>query len=179
MVLYLIYKGELKKQAMKLASIAILSLALFSCGTTNEVIKESESKESVEETEEVDDVIRDQAKPQKNYSMKSSIGEFVESDPMTIDSMKLEGNILFVTVTYSGGCSDHDFEFIGSPMIMKSMPPKRSVQLAHHANGDACRALLTRVLEIDLTNIAYKPESGSEIILLVKGSDKTINYIYE
>ena len=172
MVLYLVLQGELKFEVMKIASILVLSLILFACGTSEDVIKQTST------TEETGGTVNEESKPQRNVMLKSRIGEFIESDPLTIDSLRLEGNTLFMTVTYSGGCAEHKFQVIGSPAVMKSLPPKRSVQIAHDANGDSCRGMVTRILEIDLTNIAYNPTPGSEIILLFKGSDKSINYIF-
>jgi len=156
---------------MKLLSILSLSLVLFSCGTTEEVITvTSTDNQPIVETDVTD-------KPQRNYQVKARIGKLGESDPFTIDAMRIDGNTLFATVTYSGGCAEHKFEVVGSPMIMKTFPPKRSVQIGHDANGDTCRGMVTRILEIDLTELAYDPTPGSEIVLMFSGWDEGINYI--
>ncbi len=156
---------------MKLLSILSLSLLLFSCGTTEEAISVTSSDDQpIVETDVTD-------KPQRNYQVKARIGKLGESSPFTIDEMRLDGNTLFATVTYSGGCAEHKFEVVGSPMIMKSLPPKRSVQIGHDPNGDSCRGMVTRILEIDLTDLAYDPTPGSEIVLMFSGWDEGINYI--
>lgn len=111
--------------------------------------------------------------------IKAKIGKFMESDYVDIESVILKDNTLFIAVSYSGGCEEHDFELIGNPLIMKSLPPKRTIQLYHNANGDSCRSLLNEILEIDITDLAYDQTAGSEIILILEGWEEEINYIFK
>ena len=108
-----------------------------------------------------------------------TIGEFKDSDLLDIQSAKIIKNTLFLVVTYSGGCAEHKFSFIGSPMIMKSLPPKRSVKLIHDKNNDSCRSIVTKTIEIDLKNIAYDQTPGSEIVFMLEGWDDQLKYTFE
>lgn len=101
------------------------------------------------------------------------------SDPVTIKSVRMEGNKLILTVQYSGGCENHSFQCIGSPVIAKSLPPIRSIQLVHTANGDACKKLIEQTLEIDISALAYKQEAESKIFLNLEGWAEQIAYIFE
>ena len=101
------------------------------------------------------------------------------SDPVTIKSVRMEGNKLILTVQYSGGCENHSFQCIGSPVIAKSLPPIRSIQLVHTANGDACKKLIEQTLEIDISALAYKQEAESKIFLNLEGWAERIVYTFE
>ena len=101
------------------------------------------------------------------------------SDPVTIKSVRMEGNKLILTVQYSGGCENHSFQCIGSPVIAKSLPPIRAVQLVHTANGDACKKLIEQTLEIDISALAYKQEAESKIFLNLEGWAERIVYTFE
>ena len=159
---------------MKLFTLLLAGTLLYSCASTEKVITDE-----VSDTIEVAmDTVED-AKPERNVMIKAEIGDLtVESDMYDIESAKIVGNSLFMVVTFSGGCAEHKFKFVGSPMIMKSLPPKRSVKLIHDKNGDYCRSLVTKTLEIDLTNIAHEQTSGSELVLLLDGYKGELNYTY-
>lgn len=166
---------------MKLILFIPLMALFFSCGNSKKVasdaVKTDAAAISVDPENEV--AIIQEGKPQRNAMVKATIGSFKESDTFSIQDVQINGNTLLLTITYGGGCADHQFEFIGSPMIMKSMPPIRSVQLIHDSANDNCKAIVTRIVEIDLKNIAYTPKPGSELMLMLKGWDKKIKYTYE
>ena len=156
-----LYLGKrIKKQTMKSILFLPIIALLFSCGNSKKV------------TEEV-------SNSQGNKVVKALIGEFKKSDSFSIKSASISGNKLLLTIEYTGGCTDHQFEFIGSPMIMKSMPPIRAVQLVHNANNDSCESQITEVLEIDIRCMAYNQNAGSEIFLTLEGWDEKLKYIYE
>ena len=166
---------------MKSILFILIAIITFSCGNskkaTSEVIKPDASTIAIDQENQVPTTPQENS--QKNVMVKSTIGSFKESDAFSIQDVQIKGNTLLLTITYGGGCADHQFEFIGSPMIMKSMPPIRSVQLIHDAANDKCKALVTQTIEIDLKEIAYSPTPGSELMLMLKGWDKKINYTYE
>lgn len=141
---------------MKLFSILALSVVLFSCNNTKEVL-------------EIDPI----------DVKKAQLGDVTqESDPITINSAVLDGHILTLEVEYSGGCQDHAYELYGSEAVMKSMPPKRSVKLVHKSNGDNCRELVTETIKFNIQNLAASQSSGSEIVLLLEGTKESISYVY-
>lgn len=109
----------------------------------------------------------------------AEIGEMnAESKNVQILKSKIEGNNLILKIGYSGGCTAHDFEFVGSAMISKSLPPIRSVKLIHRTD-DTCREYIERELLVDLKNLAYKTEPGSQIKLNINGGRDFLLYTYE
>ena len=112
-------------------------------------------------------------------TLKGEIGSSeTEGDPFTFLSVVCKGNVLSIVVQYSGGCEKHAFRCIGSPMISKSLPPRRSIHLIHINNKDQCKKLVRDTLHIDITAFAYTNEIGSEIILDLTGWKNSINYSY-
>ena len=112
--------------------------------------------------------------------IKAKIGR-IEREQMTgvqIIKSRIEGNTLHLKVGYSGGCSKHGFQVIGSPMISKSLPPIRSVELVHLNNGDTCREYIEQQLIIDLSDLAYEKEFGSKIKLQFSGIEEMILYTF-
>lgn len=111
---------------------------------------------------------------------KAVLGEPVKDNPSTeITNVEVDGNVLKVKVSYSGGCEDQTFRLVGSTMIMKSIPPKRKVTLERDSKGDACRELITKDLLFDISELAYKKEERSEIILQLSGYEKEIKYLFK
>jgi hypothetical protein len=157
----LIAKRKIK--AMK-SLVILLSVGLiFSCGT---------KKNAEEETNETLNL--------KPMQLTSSIGSFPEkNDQTTINSAKIEGNNLILEVSYGGGCEEHDFSLVGSQMISKSLPPIRAVKLIHDAHEDKCKAFIMKTLTFDISNMAYKQERGSEIMLKIEGVEEKLKYTFE
>jgi hypothetical protein len=121
----------------------------------------------------------EESKPQRNAQVESSLGAFEESDALDIDSLHVEGNKLLIFVHYGGGCREHQFKMIGSPVVMKTLPAKRVIQLVHDNEDDPCKSIVQRVLEVDLKNLAVDQTPGSTVVLLLKGWDDEISYTYE
>ena len=162
---------------MKLFILLFAVTMLNSCSNTEKVIKEEINTTSEDVVDSASDVVND-AKPERNVKIKAEIGAFTDSDMFEIQSAKILGNSLLMVVTFSGGCAEHKFSFIGSQMVMKSLPPKRSVKLIHDKNDDSCRAVVTKTIEIDLKDIAYKQTAGSELILLLDGWKGELKYTF-
>ena len=101
------------------------------------------------------------------------------SDPIKILDAKIINNQLHLNVSYSGGCEKHNFKITGDASISKSLPPIRSVELFHFCNGDACKKLITEELIIDVSELAYKQEEGSEIYLSLNGWNEKISYVFK
>jgi len=92
------------------------------------------------------------------------------SDPWTFLSHRVEGDTLSLDVQYGGGCREHRFALLVDPAFMESHPVQVFARLAHDADGDLCRALLTRTLRFDLTplrrhfEVSYGPGAGTVVI---------------
>ena len=118
-------------------------------------------------------------KPEKPYRTKATLGEIArKTDHYEIVSAEIEGVLLFMTINYSGGCAAHEFEFVGSRGISKSLPPQRSVILLHDNGEDMCEGWVTRQIEIDISELALKQEKGSEIILNLEGYDEPLKFVF-
>ena len=96
-----------------------------------------------------------------------------ENDSYSIVNAFVDGNVLNLDVTYSGGCKDHAFELIGSNIVAKSLPPQRAVLLVHHGNGDDCRELMGERLKFDIKNLAFE---GKDVMLKINGYNQEILY---
>lgn len=152
---------------MKTILIACLTIVTFGCKSTqNVVVADNPSTDTVQKNE--------------NVAIAASIGRLDQaSDPISISNVRVEGNKMLIDVSYGGGCEEHQFQVIGSPMISKSLPPIRSIQLVHTANGDKCKMNVMKTLEVDLKELSYKQEAGSKIYLTLDGWSQQIEYTYE
>ena len=150
---------------MKNITLFVLSVVLLSCGTRKNVTKDEQS---------------DSTEKPKETMIIATLGEFSKtSDPITISSVQVDGNFMTIEVTYSGGCGDHSFQMIGSSMIAKLLPPIRAIQLVHNANKDECKKMMIQTIKVDLSALAYKKESGSEIYLTLEGWKEKVKYTFE
>lgn len=138
------------------------------------------NKKKTENKEEVVEVNNNNSeqKPSSQISARlADMNQEFKSDNFTILDVHIDGNLMHLTVEYSGGCGEHKFEVLGSKAIMKSLPPLRPVLIIHDAGGDNCRALITEQLTVDISAFAYQQEEGSEIMLVMEGREK-ISYKY-
>lgn len=72
------------------------------------------------------------------------------TDPYSLSAAGIAGDTLTVTVSFGGGCRDHEFTLVLSNAFMMMDPVRLRATLAHDANGDPCEAWLTEVVEFDL-----------------------------
>ncbi len=101
------------------------------------------------------------------------------SDAFKILDAKIIGNYLHLNISYSGGCEKHSFKINGDLQLSKSLPPIRSINLIHYGNNDACKKLIIENLVIDISDLAYKKEDGSEIYLSINGWTEKIHYVFK
>ncbi|MFN5784513.1 MAG: hypothetical protein ACK457_01020 [Flavobacteriia bacterium] len=147
---------------MKLFPILIFAMLLSACGVHK------------------NNSINDGDQPNANIMLTATIGEVnAPSDPFSISDVRVQGNKMFIEVSYSGGCQEHAFQLVGSSMIAKSLPPIRHMQLVHESNDDACRMMILKTIEIDVKALAYQQETGSKIYLTIEGWQDRIEYTYE
>ena len=144
----------------------LFSLSLFiSCGTKK---KSQTDPIKVSEVE-----VRDVAYPLAELKAFSK-----KNDPYTLKEIKVNGNILELTVSYSGGCEKHDFSLIGNPELSSDKISVRKVQLVHKANGDQCKALKQKTLKFSITPLADNYKRGTEVLLRFDNYEKGISYTY-
>ena len=158
---------------MKGLVIFIGICVLFSCKTK----QNSETTVSQNNSNVIDSGIIERDHPSLN--IEAEIGDMTqESKNVQILKSKIDGNHLILKIGYSGGCTTHEFQFLGSAMISKSLPPIRTVRLVHHTD-DTCREYIERELIVNLKDLAYKKESGSKIKLKIQGAEDFLLYTYQ
>jgi len=149
---------------MKLLILTIGIALLASCGNSK----------SAASSDEVAEEKKEKTPSAKPAVLSQDIAKFKDSEPYSITDVNLQGNVLQLDISYSGGCEEHDFELVGSAFIMKSDPPKRIIKLYHHKNEDNCREMIFKTLYFDISELAY--HSGEIILQLEQFSQKAISY---
>lgn len=151
----------------------LLGLASFvlllttSCGSSKDANLKSRGK---------DDVM---FIPSEDTIIIAEIGEVSRMNPQTeINAYRLEDNILYLQVTYSGGCKQQEFQIYGDTLIYEDGAlPSRKITLYRDSKGDLCRELVTRELWFNLELLAPENKVGSRVVLLLEGIDDPLNYM--
>jgi hypothetical protein len=83
--------------------------------------------------------------------------------PLAIQNPVVSGDVLSVSVSFSGGCREHEIQAVAWGGWMQSSPPQVRVFLAHDDHGDACEAWITEALRFGLGPLkdAYRDAFGS------------------
>lgn len=97
---------------------------------------------------------------------------------LSIVGAKIEGDLLHIDVSYSGGCTEHSFRLIFSGNYKKSMPPQASVYLEHDAKDDSCRSLVEKSLIFNVRKMRFPPEKPGTLILSIEGWNEQLKYVY-
>jgi hypothetical protein len=97
-----------------------------------------------------------------------TLPEELKLDPFSLRDATSTGSTLTVNLQHSGGCAEHEYELFMSPgAFLESFPVQANLYLRHHANGDQCRALITKELTFDLAPVADLYGQPGPIILNV------------
>ncbi|MEM6293261.1 MAG: hypothetical protein AAGA54_18460 [Myxococcota bacterium] len=110
-------------------------------------------------------------------------GADVPFDPVWIESATLEGDLLTVGLSYSGGCEEHLLGGCWDLSFNESEPVQTSITIAHDSMGDLCEAAPFEEVVIDLTLLreqyaeAYGSETGT-IMLGIAGYEGSIEYTF-
>ncbi|KOH42535.1 hypothetical protein [Sunxiuqinia dokdonensis] len=82
------------------------------------------------------------------------------NDPVKINTVKVEGDLLIVNLSYGGGCKVHTIDlarvhpWCGTPPL-----PPPSFEIRHNANNDFCEAWFTETLQFDISRLRESGES--------------------
>ena len=110
-------------------------------------------------------------------------GDRFGTDAYALNSATITDDTLNISVSYSGGCEEHQFTLVASDIFLESFPVQLSASIVHNANGDTCEAYPTENYRFDLTPIktmyqeAYRQEAGTIILRLKDAPDG--NLVYE
>ena len=94
-----------------------------------------------------------------------------------LDSVYVQGDSLHATVSYGGGCGEHEFELDTAGFLMKSLPPKQPLRIIHRSDGDLCRALIKEELSFDLHS--FRGTHRGVTVLIIENWNKNLSYSYE
>lgn len=82
------------------------------------------------------------------------------ADPLSIEHIEIDGSLLTLDLTYSGGCAPHSIDFVGWGHFLESEPVQLRALLAHDARDDACDAIISSRRTFDLQPIRQAWQSG-------------------
>lgn len=108
-------------------------------------------------------------------------------DSFELNAANVDGDILALKLSFSGGCAHHDFALFMTPAaFMESNPVQANLVLNHDSHADPCDAYLTQKVRFDLRPLAelHRQTYGSrdEIILRIKShpddpsDDRSVSY---
>ena len=167
----------IKPKLTTMKNIFILALLLFVSCKTAKITSSKSNDTTIEQFDTEGGIVERKYEP---IEIKAEIERIDPEQTSSVQIIKsrIEGNTLYLKIGYSGGCAKHDFNVIGNPMISKSLPPIRSVELVHLNNGDTCREYIEQQLIIDISELAYRKDNGSKIKLQFSGIDEMMTYTY-
>ena len=92
-----------------------------------------------------------------------------------INGVSLNENTLQLSISYSGGCGDFEYDLVTNGLYLESSPPQLYIKLAF-AEEDDCEAWITENLSFNLRPIHYT--SSGTIILHLEDWNESISYSY-
>ena len=95
----------------------------------------------------------------------------LDSDAFELNRARMDGSVLHLNVSYSGGCEEHIFNAYNTGQVMKSLPPGLVLYIAHDGGGDLCEAYLTEDVQIDLSWLITEMGGPFWMNVAVLGSD--------
>jgi hypothetical protein len=93
-------------------------------------------------------------------------------DDYVLNDAAVNGDILTLNVSYSGGCEEHVITLVISELFVETEPVQLAALLAHDGNGDSCERWVTETYAFDLGVIktlyqeAYQQNTGRVVLLL-------------
>ncbi|HHP7242894.1 MAG TPA: hypothetical protein ACFCUD_14550 [Cyclobacteriaceae bacterium] len=98
------------------------------------------------------------------------------NDYFDIISIIKKSGELHVTVDYSGGCKEHNFNVWWNGTFLESDPMQLRLGITHNANDDLCEALVRETIIIDLTEAfaGNPPQSPTHMDITNLSKDQTI-----
>ena len=94
-----------------------------------------------------------------------------------IGELAIQGDLLRIAVTYSGGCEDHEFSACWDGTFLESNPVQAQLAVHHEDNGDSCEAAITRDVFVDLSLLRsrFQNQTGT-IEIVIAGAAAGISY---
>lgn len=89
-----------------------------------------------------------------------------------VTSLKIENNILYVGVKSFTACNEDDFNLYTSDRVLKSLPPKKVLQLEHISKNDNCSEKLNKELTFNIEKLNQN-NNYKELVLML--NNKTVS----
>ena len=70
-------------------------------------------------------------------------------DPLAINNIQLQKNLIRFNISYGGGCEEHEFKLIATS-FMESYPVQVNILLSHKDNDDPCDMWVTETLILNI-----------------------------
>ena len=170
--------GHIMKLKIALIYVLTLSIFIIGCQRLNDQMQT--------EPDDGLSVVVDGVNPGEIvYTGAVFIGDAADrfgTDEYALNSATITDDTLKVSVSYSGGCEEHEFTLVVSETFLESFPVQLHAYIAHDANGDTCEAYPTDNYHFDLTPIktmyqnAYQQEAGTIILRLKDAPDGELVY---
>jgi len=106
--------------------------------------------------------------------------------PLVIDSLRLDGPILTLHVTWTGGCAEHPIDLLFRTGFTGDDPVRADAVLAHDARGDTCEAIVSSARRFDLSPLrdawhrAFGSGAGSILVRIsAPGSNSPVDVDFQ
>ena len=103
-------------------------------------------------------------------------------DSYQLAAAAVQDDTLAVTLSYGGGCREHEFTLVLSNAFKMTDPVRLAATLAHDADGDPCEAWLTTDVVFDLAPLKRMTRDGGNDtpvileLILADGSLRELHY---
>lgn len=124
---------------------------------------------------------------EENNSNKATIQTLTKTDQVeatfNILSVNISENQLIIVIATDPSSHASDFILQGDAVISKSLPPIRTVRLSNVGEKQNERTDQLKwkniTLSFDISDLAYKKETGSQIYLQLEGANERILYTFK
>lgn len=92
----------------------------------------------------------------------------------TISAASINGNMLNVTITFTGEKNIPEFDLVWNGMLMKSLPPKAAVSIVPKGDNPQGTKKVTLTLSFQLTD--FEKNGYDETVILLKGFNQQLQF---
>lgn len=143
--------------------LMLFLLGSFSCKNQQKASEESEEGRSTKDW--FYEVVSD-----KEFEPPEENGDFEKND------IWVEGDTLYIGITYSGGCEDHNFSLHTTGRYTKTKPPGLKLYFRHQDRDDPCRMVVNRTIKFNIKKLRY--EASEAVMLSFYNMKDEVEYAY-
>jgi hypothetical protein len=154
---------------MKAYNLLLIIVLLSAYGSCKKDKTESKSPDSSEI------VLKASADEYSDALISHSSGK---GDPFRLDSIRVRGENVEITVSYPGGCTQHTFEIIWNEAVPNTNAPAINLAIIHESNGESCEAYITETLTFKLGELVDSSLAGAVSVAAFSGYDSGDSTVY-